>query len=139
MITKERLEALIGEGAKIYAIVKNPFIAGYSQILEVEEFDLNAPIHKEISEDGKQFLYFNYLLDSEYLFETEEDAHWSLEMTATRTETLKLPKWEEFIQNDKQVIFYDKDINIGVFVLIYSIIGIVKLVEYIKTNKLGEK
>lgn len=109
MISKERLEELIKEGATIYAIVKKPFIAGYSQILEVEEFDLKAPIVKEISEDGKQFLYFNYLLELEYLFETKEDACWELEMTATRTETLKLPKWEEFIQNDKQVIFYDKD------------------------------
>lgn len=99
-ITKERLEALIGEGATIYAIVKNPFIAGYSQILKVEEFDLNAPIIKEISEDGKQFLYFNYLLELEYLFETKEEAEFVLKFHTSKTVYFQPPNWEEFLRTE---------------------------------------
>lgn len=96
MISKGRLKELIEQGATIYAIVKIPFIAGYSQILEVEEFDLKAPIIKEISEDGKQFLYFNHLLDLDYLFETKEDAEFALKFKRIpRTEYLDLPTWDE--------------------------------------------
>lgn len=114
MISKERLEELIEEGAKIYAIVKNPFIAGYSQILEVEEFDLNAPIHKEISEDGKQFLYFNYLLELEYLFETKEDAEFVLKFHTHKTLYFKPPTWEEFLnieRNEAGHICWKNEIN----------------------------
>lgn len=100
MISKERLEDLIKEGAKIYAIVKKPFIAGYSQILEVEEFDLKAPIVKEISEDGKQFLYFNYILELEYLFETKEEAEFVLNFHTSKTIYFEPPTWEEFLRTE---------------------------------------
>lgn len=105
MITKERLEELIEQGATIY-----------------EPDDLwqtIGKIHLEkkcyISEDNKlcndEITYEDlpgatamYSIPLEDLFETKEDARWELEMTATRTETLKLPTWEE-IEDDYNLEF----------------------------------
>lgn len=107
-ISKKKLQQLIEQGATIYSI-KNESL---EKIILNSNLDLittfewsNKYFYKGY--DKKTMSYFYYNLEN--LFETKEDALWNLEMTATRTETLKLPKWEEFIQNDKQVIFYDKD------------------------------
>lgn len=77
MILKERLEELIKEKATIYYIFDD-VIFNTKEIIPIK---LN---------DGASF-------DISTAFETEEDARWELEMTATRTETLRLPKWEEII------------------------------------------
>lgn len=88
MITKERLEELIKQGATIY----------YNNTVSVQDKKLdktyqvdNGYLWRKIKNGAIKSC--GYPLEN--LFETEEDARWELEMTATRTETLKLPKWED--------------------------------------------
>ena len=89
MITKERLEELIEQGATIYHLIAKNY----------EEINVN---------DIPQYKIDKWELYKEYYFETKEDARWELEMTATRTETLKLPTWEEFVK-DEYFDFIAKD------------------------------
>ena len=88
MISKQRLTELIEQGATIYDIFKGDI---YLVDLTMAKY-YDVPKYIEYKND-----YYNCNLtrSSEDLFETEEDARWELEMTATRTETLKLPTWEE--------------------------------------------
>jgi hypothetical protein len=77
MISKERLEELIKEGATIYGVPK-----------------YDKKIYKL---DAK-----NYSIDDNelnYLFETKKQAEWALKYHATRTEELNLPMWEEWCEN----------------------------------------
>lgn len=98
MITKERLEELIKQCATIYKIrdktICEYHLSLYNYIENNELMYQNITIYYGTSWVGKL----------EDLFETEEDVRWELEMTATRTETLKMPKWEEFKKN-KRFIF----------------------------------
>ena len=92
MISKERLEELIEQGATIYS-------NEYGEIQLIKENDLS------LYENG-QNNYILYALEpnkkyhneifAEDLFETKEEAEFSLEFqNITRTETLNLPTWEE--------------------------------------------
>lgn len=105
MIKKQRLEELIKQGATIYAV--------NSYKKDVEELELNCNLDAVnagvfMKYNIEQWFYHLYLFDS--LFETKEDAHWELEMTATRTEILKLPRFEEFMLDYKGVYrFHTKD------------------------------
>ena len=91
MITKERLEELIEQGATIYR--------AYADIC-VEEFKLNkdykvstAHLWKKMKHSA--FKGCGYPLDQ--LFETHIDAEEYAEFgNVTRTERLELPSWEEF-------------------------------------------
>ena len=108
MISKERLEELIEQGATIYSISKETFIAGVSDLLKIKALKLDSKVYG-ISVDkyneinnckphlyiGNDYTPFEKVAELENLFETEEDARWELEMTRTRTETLKLPNWNE--------------------------------------------
>lgn len=98
MITKERLEELIKEEKGCY-IFANAYTIGYihlnkkyEPIIEVNENGYNLWIFTSNEFD------FRDCIHDYSLFETKEDARWELEMTATRTETLKMPTWEEFIK-----------------------------------------
>lgn len=95
MITKERLEELIEQGATIWT-------------KDLHFLELNKNDCFMNSKNLLQFGNFHYTND--YLFETEEDARWELEMTVTRTETLKLPSWEEFVKDREleEFGFYSK-------------------------------
>ena len=96
MISKERLEELIEQGATIYeAKYHNINPVNLSQKIRCINYRYGM-ISFEPSPKEK-YLCHKYFKN---LFETEEDALWELEMTATRTETLKLPKWEEFIETN---------------------------------------
>lgn len=108
MISKQRLEELIEQGATIYSISKETFIAGVSDLLKIKPLKLDSKVYG-ISVDkyneinnckphlyiGNDYTPFEKVAELENLFESEEDARWELEMTATRTETLKLPTYKQ--------------------------------------------
>lgn len=58
----------------------------------------------------------------EDLFETEEDARWELEMTATRTETLKMPRFESIIEPNKTFVLYEDDKFLGLITVDQQIV-----------------
>lgn len=95
MISKERLEELIEQGATIWT-------------KDLHFLELNKNDCFMNSKNLLQFGNFHYTND--YLFETEEDARWELEMTATETLTLKMPRFEEFMLDYKGAYrFHTKD------------------------------
>ena len=104
MITKERLEELIKEKAEIYYIINKTFIAGYSSISEIMSYKLNEPDYYIVDDNclclmkiqNNEEDYCVYAWKLQELFETKEEAEWELEFgNITRTETLRLPSWEE--------------------------------------------
>lgn len=86
MISKERLEELIEQGATIYFI--------NSGFVDCKDSKYHGV---EVGNNYASILYGGYChnIDYENIFETEEDARWELEMTATRTEILKLPTYKQ--------------------------------------------
>ena len=107
MMTKKRLQELIEQGATIYDIFKGDI---YLVDLTMAKY-YDVPKYIEYKND-----YYNCNLTRSIddLFESEEDARWELEMTATRTETLKLPNWNELNLNYSHCkefykSFYNKD------------------------------
>ena len=111
MISKERLQELIKQGATIYAV--------NSYKKDVEEWELNCNLDavnagEFMKYDTEQWFYHHYSFDN--LFETKEDAEWQLEFgNIQRTETLSLPTWEEFCELDDMFIFYynEKEYCVG--------------------------
>ena len=96
MISKERLEELIEQGATIYS-------NEYGEIQLIKENDLSLYENGQNNyilyalEPNKK--YHNEIFDED-LFETEEEAKWFAEFGCIeRTERLELPTWEE-IEND---------------------------------------
>ena len=109
MITKKRLEELIEQGATIYIIKTEPFIAGYVNKLKVVPITLNNCYGISTEKYNKkhnckpQFYYsafvFEDICDVDKVFETKEEAEWYLKFgNITRTETLSLPTFEEIIK-----------------------------------------
>ena len=107
MITKDRLEELIKQGATIWT-------------KDLHFLELNKNDCFMNSKNLLQFGNFHYTND--YLFETEEDAHWELEMTATKTETLKLPKFEELAKELDVISFirYNEEMESLVLYELYT-------------------
>lgn len=90
MIEKQRLEELIKQGAMIYKISKETFIAGVSDLLKIDKVP-SGLYSQEISDRIGQEP------DYDLLFETKEDAEFALKYKRIpRTEYLDLPTWEEF-------------------------------------------
>ena len=92
MISKERLEELIEQGATIYS-------NEYGEIQLIKENDLSLYENGQNNyilyalEPNKK--YHNEIFDED-LFETEEEAKWFAEFGCVeRTERLELPTWEE--------------------------------------------
>ena len=110
MIIRERLEQLIEKGATIYWL--QPY--GNSFIMRKVCLNKNIigknPITTQLNDIIVIFTQNNANYNAKYeeLFETEKDARWELEMTATRTETLNLPRWEEFVKLEEN---YDYGYN----------------------------
>lgn len=95
MITKERLQELINQGATIYRLnhLANKTV---SILLDKKDYIGIGFLNEDVYVRGNPELrFYGAWYKLEDLFETEEDVKWELEMTATRTETLKMPKWEE--------------------------------------------
>ena len=103
-ISRERLEELIKQGATIYR--------AYADVC-VEEFKLNkeykvstAYLWKKMKHSA--FKGCGYPLDQ--LFETKEDAEEYAEFgNITKTDTLKLPMWEDVKDTGYDEIFFVKD------------------------------
>ena len=104
MISKQRLEELIEQGATIY------WIYGKS----IEKKTLKHKYHSfficdnELNEyNAKQYIgIWKHKLSK--LFETKEEAEWHKEFGCIeRTEKLELPTWEEFIDQE-EFGFYQK-------------------------------
>lgn len=98
MINKERLQQLIKQGATIWCIVKFLDIY-YEKPQKIIPITLNNTYNISVNYN-RPFLYqktyiFYKVCDIDNCYETEEDALWELEMSATLTETLKMPKWED--------------------------------------------
>ena len=98
MITKERLEELIEQGATIYTTRYSYASCGI--ILDDKHFEVN--------DKYLVFTYKAYEILLEDLFEAEEEAKWYIEFGCIeRTERLVLPTWEEikhdFIDNKREL------------------------------------
>lgn len=107
MITKERLEELVKQGATIYDIFKGDIY--FVNLTMAKYYDV--PKYIEYKND-----YYNCNLTRSIqdLFETKEEAEWYLEFgNITRTETLKLPTWEYWQKVSKYgmyaMSFFDKE------------------------------
>lgn len=111
MISKERLEELIKKGATIYEVK-------YHNINEVKlDKDLIVVVNDRYIHFrpyyGEKYQFHKYL---DKLFESKEEAEWHKEFgNITRTETLKLPTWEEF-RNEFGFDFFAKS-EIRIYVM----------------------
>ena len=89
MITKERLEELIKQEKYVWST--------WSKEIKYFKPDEDYLIL------GQRYL--------EQMFETEEDARWELEMTATYTDTLRLANYTDFENENGDRVFYHKGIT----------------------------
>lgn len=107
MIEKSRLEELIKQGATIYTILKETFIAGASDLVKLKEIKLDEFF--SVSNNALMFPDLLYI-KIEDLYETKKQAEWALKyQRIPRTEYLDLPTWEEFDKNNKTICFIAKD------------------------------
>lgn len=90
MITRERLNELVKQGATIYVECWG----------KTKKLDLNDLEYMEVEDDD---IYYELTdntartTDLEHLFETQEEAEWYKEFgNIVRSEVLDLPTWEEF-------------------------------------------
>ena len=108
MITKERLQELIEQGATIYEVKYNNInpVSLTNKIRDV--YYKNGVIAFEPRPDEK-YLHHKYLKN---LFETEEEAIWHKEFGCIeRTEILELPTWEEFKRSREEYRFFHNENN----------------------------
>ena len=102
MITKERLEELIEQGATIYSNEYGKIQLKKENDLSLYENGQNNYILYVLELNKK---YHNEIFDED-LFETEEEAKWFAEFGCIeRTERLELPTWEEF--NNQPEFYFD--------------------------------
>ena len=104
MISKERLEELIEQGATIYEVKYNNInpVSLKNKIRFISEKYSVVAFEPRPNEKYKHHKYFDKL------FETLEEAEWHKEFGCIeRTERLVLPTWEEF-KNDGEFSFLDK-------------------------------
>ena len=104
MISNERLEELIEQGATIYS-------NEYGEIQLIKENDLSLYENGQnnyilyVLEPNKK--YHNEIFDKD-LFETEEDAKWFAEFGCIeRTERLELPTWEEINKCSLYTLYFN--------------------------------
>ena len=107
MIEKSRLEELIKEGATIYEAKYgkvNPVDLAKQRVRFISEKMNMIDFEPSTEEKYLNHKYFHRL------FETKEEAEWYKEFgSIERTETLKLPTWEEFNKDNFGIKFYNKD------------------------------
>jgi len=99
MITAERLEELIKQGAKIYQISYNSFLEIPLINNKENHFDIyhnRLHIHElEKYEYWWDNRWTDCYIELDKLFETKERAEWALKTTAKRTERFEPPMWED--------------------------------------------
>lgn len=92
MVTKERLEELIEQGATIYDV--DIFGVNAITLKQGDHVEENGVLHTQVVANGYNYFY------NERLFENKAEAEWHAEFGCIeRTERLKLPTWEE-LQNE---------------------------------------
>ena len=115
MISKERLEELIEQGATIYEVKYNNINPVFLANKIRDIYYKNGVIAFEPRPDEK-YLHYKYFKN---LFETEEEAEWHREFgRVERTEKLVLPTWEEFSKWDKSITFYNNSIKYSMYVFV---------------------
>lgn len=115
MITKERLEELIEQGATIYSNEYGEIQLKKENDLSLYENGQNNYILYALEPNKK---YHNEIFDED-LFETEEEAKWFAEFGCIeRTERLELPTWEEFSKWDKSIKFYNNSTKYSMYVFV---------------------
>lgn len=101
MIEENKLRELIKDNKKIYSLIL-PNECGVPYIKEENALDFAT--------------LFVRCINNTNIFETKEEAEWALEFgNITRTETLILPTWEEFIK-EKSVCFKTKNIEYRLYI-----------------------
>lgn len=108
MITKERLEELIKQGATIWCSYKLNYTVIEVNLTDKDRFLIYRDDMSILDRDTE----YTYQLKN--LFETKKQAKWCLDNTFERTEKLALPMWEEFYNHDKtidnyRILFTSKD------------------------------
>ena len=117
MISKERLEELIEQGATIYSNEYGEIQLKKEDDLSLYENGQNNYILYALEPNKK---YHNEIFDED-LFETEEEAKWFAEFGCIeRTERLELPTWEE-LQNKREFYlgFNNKEGIVRYYLAIY--------------------
>lgn len=101
MISKERLEELIEQGATVW-VIRSCGI--FKRELKNRTFDFEL-LGVLVSNSGIPYERWFYI----DLFETKEEAEWHKEFGCIeRTEILKLPTWEEFLKTEETFMFKSK-------------------------------
>lgn len=119
MITKERLEELIEQGATIYEIKKDFYIVDPSEIVKIEK--IKSHLLKEFLDSHLEFNEWHGGTDRLYkeLFETKEEADFALRYKRIpKIEYLDLPTWEEFITKDKTTTFYKNQVKYQMYIFV---------------------
>lgn len=129
MITKERLEELIEQGATVCNAYKdwdNVWHCRFGNVVQEEN-------HLLFKENGSSLSVIMH--DTNNLYETKEQAEWEWEFGCIeRTERLELPTWEELFKEDRVLDCYTQEFGI---VKNRSFIGVVLLgVDF--TNEIVE-
>lgn len=107
MITKERLEELIKEGATIY------YLSGHEVSIIFLNEDWSVDNVYFGGGEAERWLYYKDIIYKplNQLFETQKQAEWALRYYATRTEELDLPMWEEFCKLCELVVNFEIQIT----------------------------
>lgn len=94
MISKEQYKKILSKNGSLYFVdlTYKKVIEQKAQNTKFIDFSDHPEIHF-YSDEGEMF----WKIELKHLFESKEEAEWQLEFgNITRTETLKLPTWEEF-------------------------------------------
>ena len=114
MISKERLEELIEQGATIWGVYDYTY--SYDKPNKKVEY-INLDMFYHYYKDIEEFI----MRQGDYcnLFETKEEAEWYREFGCIeRTERLELPTWEEFSKWDKSIKFYNNSTKYSMYVFV---------------------
>lgn len=122
MISKERLEELIEQGATIYEVKYNNInpVSLKNKIRFISEKYSVVAFEPRPNEKYKHHKYFDKL------FETLEDAEWHKEFGCIeRTERLELPTWEEInkkMTENSCLTFYEDRKHLGIITPLKTIV-----------------
>ena len=121
MITKERLEELIEQGATVWNVYVNEIILQNNEVRYSDGYYGEKSYIKDnnliIESWGDEDINLMYSLDQ--LFETKEEAEWHKEFGCIwRMERLELPTWEEFEKTKISVKFRNKETKYSMYVFV---------------------
>ena len=97
MISNERLQELIKEGATIWSSYRLNYNVIAVNLTDKKRFVIYTDDMSILDRDTE----YTYQLKN--LFETRKEAEWHLKYHATRTEELNLPMWNEFITYNENI------------------------------------